>query len=107
MLRGGRRRAALCSQQLRGIAVSTVQQALPVPVQDEQQSGWLASLFGSGKRGDVPLSEPLPGVQLPTPYSPPSSPPATQTSKLSNGLVIASEATPVSPSSPAVVSEPP
>ena len=90
-----RRAAALGAQQLRGLSVGAVHQALPVPVQDEQTGGWLAQLFGSRGRQNTPMSEPLPGVQLPTPFTPPSSAPATESTKLSNGLVIASENTPV------------
>ena len=93
-----RRAAALGVQQLRSLSVSGPKCALPVTQQQNEGSGgWLAGLFGAGRRESVPMSEPLPGVQLPSPYSPPSQPPATETSRLGNGLIVAAENTPVMP----------
>ena len=91
-----KRAAALNTSQLRSISVSANAQALPAPQQTEQPGGWLQKLFGSPKRLSVPLTEPLPGVQHPSPATFPSSPPSTNTTKLSNGLVVAAEETPVS-----------
>lgn len=58
--------------------------------------GFLSGLFGGSSRVTVPLTEPLPGVELPTPASAPSSAPQTKQTTLANGVKIASEDTPVS-----------
>jgi hypothetical protein len=56
---------------------------------------FLAQLFGSGSRVDVPLTDALPGVEIPQPIAPSKEAPTTQLTKLSNGATIATENTPV------------
>jgi processing peptidase subunit alpha len=55
---------------------------------------FLAQLFGSGSRVDVPLTDALPGVEIPQPIAPSKEAPTTQLTKLSNGATIATENTP-------------
>ena len=59
---------------------------------------WLSFLFGGSVSRSVPLTDPLPGVEEPAPFQAPVAPPATESSTLSNGVKIASEATLVRPS---------
>ena len=66
-----------------------------VPAVATQGKGFLASLFGSGKRVDVPLTDALPGVVIPEAVAPPKDAPVTQLTKLSNGFTVATENTPV------------
>lgn len=57
---------------------------------------FIAQLFSSGSRLDVPLTDALPGVQIPEAVPAPKDAPTTQLTKLSNGFTVATEATPVS-----------
>ena len=65
------------------------------PAVATQGKGFLASLFGGGKRVDVPLTDALPGVVIPEAVAPPKDAPVTQLTKLSNGFTVATENTPV------------
>lgn len=56
--------------------------------------GFLSGLFGGSSRLTVPLTEPLPGVQV-THNEPPMTAPTTEMTTLSNGFKVASENTPV------------
>ena len=59
--------------------------------------GFFANLFsGGGGPGGVPLTEPLPGAPIVVPSPAPAAPPATQSSTLPNGAIVAAEDTPVS-----------
>lgn len=78
-------------------AFSTSSAALAAPaVATAGKKSFLAQLFGSGSRVDVPLTDALPGVVIPDAVPPPAQAPATQLTKLSNGFTVASEDTPVS-----------
>ena len=57
--------------------------------------GFLASLFWGGSRVTVPLTDALPGVEIPEHGPPPAEAPKTDMTTLANGFRIASEATPV------------
>lgn len=70
---------------------ATLQAAAPAVA----KRSFLASLFGSGSRVDVPLTDALPGVVLPDAIPAPQTAPTTQLTKLSNGMTIATENTPV------------
>lgn len=71
-----------------------LQQAALPAVATRPSKGLLASLFGGSKRLDVPLTDPLPGVEIPQPVAPPKDAPATQLTKLSNGFAVATQDTP-------------
>ncbi|KAK9844905.1 hypothetical protein WJX74_008454 [Apatococcus lobatus] len=60
----------------------------------QQSGGFLSRLFGAPQRITTPLTEPLPGLDYPSPATQPTSPPETQITTLPNGLKVASEATP-------------
>lgn len=77
----------------RAFSTSAAVQAAPAVATAKRS--FLAQLFGSGSRVDVPLTDPLPGVEIPAhiPASPEA--PTTQLTKLSNGATIATENTPV------------
>jgi len=101
MLTGNVRRKAAPSlvNQLRTLSTSsTLQQALPATKEVvEKSSGFLSKLFGgAGSRETTPLNEAITGYQEPSHVAPPSSPPKTETTTLSNGVKIVSEATYVS-----------
>lgn len=77
----------------RAFSTSTAAQAAVPAV---AKRSFLAQLFGSGSRVDVPLTDALPGVEIPQPVAPSKEAPTTQLTKLSNGATIATENTPVS-----------
>lgn len=79
----------------RAFSTSATLQAAPAVAAASKKS-FLASLFGSGSRVDVPLTDALPGVAIPDAVPPPAQAPGTQLTKLSNGFTVASENTPVS-----------
>lgn len=86
-------------EQLRLLSVSSFpQQAVPATQEAANKAGgFLSKLFGGGSnRTSIPLTEPLPDVVLPTPNSPPATPPQTESTTLPNGVKIVSEATYVS-----------
>lgn len=98
MLRCGdipRRASYAALAQLRAIATGSIGcQAAPALAESSASSqGWLSSLFGGSSRISIPLTDPLPGVNLPHPVQPPSKAPATETSTLANGIKVASEDT--------------
>lgn len=72
------------------------EQAVPAVAPVTKSKGLFASIFGSTSRIDTPLTDPLPGLDLPEHVQPPKEAPKTQLTSLSNGLKIASENTPVS-----------
>jgi hypothetical protein len=72
-----------------------VQQAVPAVAQTKSK-GFLASIFGGGDRVMVPLSEPLPNIELPKHVDAPVQAPKTNITTLSNGFRVASEDTLVS-----------
>ena len=75
-----------------------LQQAAQAPaVAVASKKSFLASLFGGSKRVDVPLTDALPGVEIPAAVPPPKEAPTTQLTKLSNGFTVATENTPVRP----------
>jgi len=81
-----------------GRAFSTsgaVQQVVPAVAQPKSK-GFLASIFGGGDRVMVPLSEPLPNIELPKHVDASVQAPKTNITTLSNGFRVASEDTLVS-----------
>lgn len=78
----------------RAFSSSAAAQAAPAVAVASKRS-FLAQLFGSGSRLDVPLTDALPGVEIPEAVAPSKEAPATQLTKLSNGATIATENTPV------------
>lgn len=80
---------------VRAFSTSAALQAAPALATAKRS--FLAQLFGSGSRVDVPLTDVLPGVELPQPIAHSKEAPATQLTKLSNGCTVATENTPVSP----------
>ncbi|KAK9811331.1 hypothetical protein WJX72_002016 [[Myrmecia] bisecta] len=75
---------------------SATSAALPALADTATKSGggFLSKIFGgSSARISVPLTDPLPGVDQPAAFSPPAKRPETETTTLSNGLKISSEAT--------------
>ena len=92
-------------EQLRTLTTSTVsQQAVPATTQDtsSEGTGLLAKVLSFGgfgpSRSAVPLTDPLPIFQEAPHITPPSTQPKTESTTLSNGVKIVSEATYVSPS---------
>ncbi|EFN54308.1 hypothetical protein CHLNCDRAFT_36005 [Chlorella variabilis] len=77
----------------RAFSSSAAAQAAPAVAVASKRS-FLAQLFGSGSRLDVPLTDALPGVEIPEAVAPSKEAPATQLTKLSNGATIATENTP-------------
>ena len=88
----------LAQDQLRALSTSAVHHALPVTQEVPASEGLFAKLFGGFGPGRlmVPLTDPLPNVEEPSPISPPATKPETETTTLANGVKIASEATYVS-----------
>lgn len=78
----------------RAFSTSAAVQAAAPAVAASKRS-FLASLFGSGSRVDVPLTDALPGVVVPDAIPAPEAAPTTQLTKLSNGFTVATENTPV------------
>ena len=78
----------------RAISTSAALQAA-VPAVATSKRSFLAQLFGSGSRVEVPLTDALPGVTIPEPVAAPLEAPTTQLTKLSNGFTVATENTPV------------
>lgn len=74
---------------------SIVFSAAPAVASAVKPKGLLAQLFGGGNRVQVPLTDPLPGVEIVETVALPTSPPKTETTTLANGCRIASENTPV------------
>ena len=91
MLRAGAQKGLQAQPQLRTYAVPALSD---VGNTASATVGWLGKLLGSSSRIDTPLTDPLPGVEVPPP-SLPSKAPTTETTTLPNGVRIASEATPV------------
>ncbi|KFM26109.1 putative mitochondrial-processing peptidase subunit alpha-1 [Auxenochlorella protothecoides] len=75
-------------------STSTGLQAAAPALAKTAEKGFLSGLFGGSNRVTTPLTDPLPGVQLPTPAPAPSSRPETHITTLSNGVKVASENTP-------------
>ncbi|KAL6770558.1 MPPA1 [Auxenochlorella protothecoides x Auxenochlorella symbiontica] len=75
-------------------STSTGLQAAAPALAKTAEKGFLSGLFGGSNRVTTPLTDPLPGVQLPTPAPAPSSRPETHITILSNGVKVASENTP-------------
>ncbi len=76
-------------------STSTGLQAAAPALAKTAEKGFLSGLFGGSNRVTTPLTDPLPGVQLPTPAPAPSSRPETHITTRSNGVKVASENTPV------------
>ena len=97
MLAAGAQRGLLSGGRCFNTAAAAQASALPALSEGASTAGgWLSRIFGGSSRVSIPLTDPLPGVELPTPAAVPSTPPSTETTALSNGVTIASEATPVS-----------
>ncbi len=80
---------------IRAFSTSAAAQAAPAVAASKR--GFLAQLFGgTGSRVQTPLTDALPGVEIPDAIPAAKDAPATQLTKLSNGFTVASEATPVS-----------
>lgn len=77
----------------RCLSTSAAAAAAPAVATAVKSKGLLAGLFGGDSRVKVPLTEPLPGVELPEAVVPAQ--PTSQMTTLPNGLRIASENTPV------------
>jgi hypothetical protein len=98
MLSSGAQRGLQLQPMLRSVSTGAAAAASALPALTETASssgGWLSKLFGGSKRITVPLTDPLPGVEIPAAAQPPAKAPETETKKLANGATIASEATPV------------
>lgn len=80
----------------RALSTSAASLAAPAVATAVKSKGFLAQLFGSDNRVTVPLTDALPGVQLPE-HVAPAGAPSTETTTLGNGVRIASENTPVMP----------
>jgi processing peptidase subunit alpha len=98
MLTGNVRRKAAPSlaTQVRNLSTTgSLQQALPATKEvADKSAGFLSKLFGgASSRETTPLDEALTGYPQPSHVAPPSSPPKTETTTLSNGVKIISEAT--------------
>lgn len=74
---------------------ATVQQAVPAVASSTQSKGWLSGLFGGSDRVTVPLTDPLPGIELPEHAAAPTTAPKTELTTLANGFKVATENTPV------------
>ena len=94
MLCAGAQRGLQAQSTLRAFSTGAAANAVPALSETASNSvSWLGKLFGGSSRIDVPLTDPLPGLELPAPLAAPSTAPSTETTKLGNGLIIASEAT--------------
>lgn len=82
----------LLANAARALSTSAAAQAAPA-VAAAANRGLLAGLFSSTKRVDVPLTDPLPGVEAVV-SDVPSAAPKTEMTTLANGVKIASEDTP-------------
>ena len=91
MLRAGAQKGLQVQSQLRSYAVPALSDVSNTAA---SSVGWLGKLLGGSSRIDTPMTDPLPGVEVPPP-SLPSKAPTTEATPLSNGVTIASEATPV------------
>jgi hypothetical protein len=78
----------------RAFSTSSAVQAAPALATGSKRS-FLAQLLGSESRVDVPLTDALPGVEIPQSIAAAAQAPSTQLTKLSNGATIASENTSV------------
>ena len=85
--------SSLVAGGLRGFSSSAVAAAAPA-VAAASKRGLLASLFSSGERVTVPLTDPLPGVEIPA-SAVSSAPAKTELTTLANGFKVATEDTPV------------
>ena len=96
MLAAGAQRGVLSGGRCFTTAAAAQASALPAISEGASTAGgWLSKIFGGSSRISTPLTDPLPGVELPSPAAVLSGPPSTETTSLSNGVTIASEATPV------------
>ena len=96
-LQRSKRPLSACLQN--AISTSAVGQSSgsPAVAQSSSGGGFLSSLFGGGHaRLQVPLTDPLPGVENPYLQNAPKEVPPTELSTLSNGIKVASEDTLVS-----------
>ena len=94
MLCAGAQRGLQAQSALRAFSTGSAANAVPALSETASNSvSWLGKLLGGSSRIDVALTDPLPGVELPPPLAAPSKAPSTETTKLGNGLIIASEAT--------------
>ena len=91
MLRAGAQKGLQVQPQVRTYAVPALSD---VGNSAASTVSWLGKLLGSSSRINTPMSDPLPGVEVPPP-SMPSKAPTTEMTTLPNGVRIASEATPV------------
>ena len=96
-LQRSKRPLSACLQN--AISTSAVGQSSgsPAVAQSSSGGGFLSNLFGGGHaRLQVPLTDPLPGVENPYLQNAPKEVPPTELSTLSNGIKVASEDTLVS-----------
>jgi hypothetical protein len=93
MLASGAQRGLHLQPVLRSFSTGTGAGAVPALTDTTSSSGgWLTKLLGGSQRITVPLSDPLPGVEIPAAAAPPAKAPGTETTTLPNGVTIASEA---------------
>lgn len=94
MLASGAQQGLRMQPAVRSFSTAIAASAVPALTEAPSTSaGWLSKLLGGSSRLTVPMTDPLPGVELPTPTPPPAKAPATETTTLSNGVTIASEQT--------------
>lgn len=85
----------------RAFSTSAALQGAAVPAVAKRS--FIAQLFGSSSRIDVPLTDPLPGVEIPEAVEAPLEAPKTQLTKLQNGFTVATENTVVRAAGPPIV----
>jgi hypothetical protein len=94
MLASGAQHGLRMQPNLRSFSTAFAANAAPALSEATSTSaGWLSKLLGGSTRLTVPMTDPLPGVDIPTPTPPPAKAPATETTTLPNGVTIASEQT--------------
>ncbi|CAL8469178.1 g8719 [Coccomyxa elongata] len=94
MLASGAQHGLRMQPNLRSFSTAVAANAVPALSEATTSSaGWLSKLFGGSSRLTVPMTDPLPGIELPAPTPPPAKAPTTETTTLPNGVTIASEQT--------------
>ncbi len=94
MLASGAQHGLRMQPNLRSFSTAVAANAVPALSEATSTSaGWLSKLLGGSSRLTVPMTDPLPGVDLPAPSPPPAKAPTTETTTLPNGVTIASEQT--------------